>query len=190
MPLFKTEPEKDARNEHSLKTDAQPARPAPSMPPPSAGSSSGHDGMATGRKLGGLAMEARAYLDGGSKVSGKISFEGPARIDGHLEGEIISKDCVMVGEGATVTAQIKAAAIVIAGKVSGELTASQRIEILPSARVTSNLTSPVLVIHEGAVFEGHCTMQPEAAREERSKVAVFLKEERVVAQAGGGPKQP
>jgi cytoskeletal protein CcmA (bactofilin family) len=72
---------------------------------------------------------------------------------------------------------------------------TQRIEIRTSAKVTGNLSSPVLVIQEGALFEGHCSMQPEGARDDR-KVTVFPKEERVapkeerIAQAAsGGQKQ-
>jgi len=75
---------------------------------------------------------------------------------------------------------------VVAGKVSGDIIAVQRIEIRPSAKVLGNLTAPVLVVHEGAVFEGHCSMQPEATREER-KVTVFPKEERLAQAAGQKP---
>jgi cytoskeletal protein CcmA (bactofilin family) len=125
--------------------------------------------------------EGRAYLDSGSKISGKLLFEGATRIDGQVDGEITAKEGLVIGESAVVTAQIKATAIVVAGKVSGDITATQRLEIRPSARVIGNLTSPVLVVHEGAMFEGHCSMQPEGAREDR-KVAVFPKEERL-AQA-------
>ena len=71
----------------------------------------------------------------------------------------------MIGESAVITAQIKAASIIVAGKVSGDITATQRIEIRPSAKVIGNLTAPVLVVHEGALFEGHCSMQPEACAE-------------------------
>jgi cytoskeletal protein CcmA (bactofilin family) len=127
--------------------------------------------------------DARAYLDSGSKISGKLSFEGPTRIDGQVDGEISAKESLMIGESAVVTAQIKASSIVVAGKVSGDITAVQRIEIRPSAKVMGNLAAPVLVVHEGATFEGHCSMQPEASREDR-KVTVFPKEERL-AQAGG-----
>ncbi len=129
--------------------------------------------------------EGRAYLDRGSKISGKISFEGAARIDGEVDGEINAKDSLTIGENAVVTAQIRAASVSIAGKVSGDITASNRIEIHPSAKVNGNVTAPVLVVHEGALFEGHCSMQPEA-RDDR-KVTVFPKEERV-AQAAGGQK--
>jgi cytoskeletal protein CcmA (bactofilin family) len=109
-------------------------------------------------------IEAGAYLGEGSKVSGKLNFDGPARIDGHIDGEIIAKDSIMIGESAIVTASIKAASIIVAGKISGDITASQRIELQFSAKVLGNLTSRVLVVHKGAVFEGHCAMQFGGAR--------------------------
>src|SRR5512146_247433 len=52
--------------------------------------------------------EERNYLGAGSKVSGKLSLQGPARIDGEFEGEIIATDRVILGDNAVVTAEIKA----------------------------------------------------------------------------------
>jgi cytoskeletal protein CcmA (bactofilin family) len=121
--------------------------------------------------------ESHAYLDSGTKISGKLWFEGATRIDGQVEGEITAKESLVIGESAVVTAQINANSIVIAGKASGEIVASQRLEIRPSARVTGNVTSPVLIVHEGAMFEGHCSMQPEGVRGDL-KLTVFPKEER------------
>jgi cytoskeletal protein CcmA (bactofilin family) len=129
-----------------------------------------------------VSIEAGAYLGDGSKVSGKLNFEGPARIDGQIDGEIIAKDSIMIGESAVVTASIKAASVIVAGKVSGDITASQRIELRFSAKVLGNLTSPVLVVDKGAEFEGHCAMQSWEARDAQSH-GVFL--EHTVAKAGG-----
>jgi cytoskeletal protein CcmA (bactofilin family) len=179
MALFNKEPDRNARPDHPSARPQVPVQAVP-VPPPSAPEGR----VVPPRQPTPQALEARAYLDQGSKVSGKLTFEGPARIDGQVDGEINAKDSVVIGESAVVTAQITAASIIVAGKVSGDITAGQRIEIRPSAKVLGNLTSPVLVVLEGAVFEGHCTMQPEGAREER-KVTVFPKEERMVAQAGG-----
>ena len=89
-----------------------------------------------------------------------------------------------IGESAVITAHIRAASVSVAGKVSGDIVATQRIEIRPSAKVSGNITAPVLSVQEGAQFEGHCSMQPEGMREDR-KVTVFPKEERV-AQAWAG----
>lgn len=180
MALFNKEPEKNLRPDPSVRPQPIPAQAVP-VPPPAPMPESR---VAPPRQASATPLEARAYLDQGSKVSGKLSFEGPARIDGQIDGEISAKDSLMIGESAVVTAQIKAASIIVAGKVSGDMTASQRIEIRPSAKVLGNLTAPVLVVHEGAVFEGHCAMQPEGLRDDR-KVTVFPKEERIAAQAGG-----
>ena len=129
-----------------------------------------------------VSIEAGTYLGDGSKVSGKLNFEGSARIDGQIDGEIIAKDSIMIGDSAVVTASINAASVILAGKVSGDITASQRIELRFSAKVLGNLTSPVLVVDKGAEFEGHCAMQSWEARDAQSH-GVFL--ERTVAKAGG-----
>jgi len=131
------------------------------------------------------ASDARAYLDAGSRISGKLYFDTPARIDGQVEGEIAAKELLTIGESAVVAAQIKAATVIVAGKVSGDIVANQRIEIRPSAKVLGNVTAPTLVIHEGALFEGHCTMAAEVMDDR--KVTVFPKEERMAQAAGSKP---
>ena len=79
-----------------------------------------------------------------------------------------------------VNGPIKAASVIVAGKVSGDITASQRIELRFSAKVLGNLTSNVLIVHDGAVFEGCCAMQFEGTRAERKVMA--LPNERTVAR--------
>ena len=180
MALFTKEPEKN------LKVQPTTAPQSPPSPPTPIASASLSPSAPVARANGPAHSEGRAYLDRGSKIVGKISFEGPARIDGEVDGEINAKDSLTIGENAIVTAQIRAASVSVAGKVSGDIVASQRIEIRPSARVNGNITAPVLAVQEGAQFEGHCSMQPEGTREDR-KVTVFPKEERV-AQAAGGHK--
>jgi cytoskeletal protein CcmA (bactofilin family) len=175
MALFNKEPEKNVRPQTQPTPVAVPSVSSTPIPAPA------QDRSLAGR-VNSAAMagsEGRAYLDRGCRISGKLSFEGPTKIDGQVDGEITSSDTLVIGETAVVTAQIKAASVVVGGKISGDIFASERLEIRPSAKVLGNLTSPVLVVHEGATFEGHCSMQP-AAREER-KVTVLPKEERIAA---------
>ena len=185
MALFNKEADRNAKHEAAAKLPPQPqVQPLPvTQGTTSTNSTPAEKPAAPARpaqpELRGSG-DTRAYLDSGSKISGKLLFEGATRIDGQVDGEISAKESLIIGESAVVTAQIKANAIIVAGKVSGDITAIQRLEIRPSARVIGNLTSPVLIVHEGAMFEGHCSMQPDAAREER-KVAVFPKDERVQA---------
>jgi cytoskeletal protein CcmA (bactofilin family) len=178
MALFTKEPDKN------LKIQPATSGPAPTASTTPFASSSTPSAPRANVSAGG---EPRACLDRGSKITGKVSFEGPARIEGEVDGEINSKDSVVISESAIVTAQIRAASVSVAGKVSGDIVATQRIEIRPNAKVSGNITAPVLVVHEGAQFEGHCSMQPESVREDR-RITVFPKEERV-AQVAGGQKQ-
>ena len=115
-----------------------------------------------GQQPSATAAQDHPYLNKGSKIMGKLFFEGPVRIDGHVEGEISANDVVVIGEDAVVTAQLRAPAVVIGGKISGDIIAAKRVELRPTARVLANLTTPVLVVQEGAVFEGHCTMNAES----------------------------
>jgi cytoskeletal protein CcmA (bactofilin family) len=184
MALFSKEPESNPKSREAVKpvtpsvspTAVQQAQtvhyeevPAPSRAPAPASQAA-------------LGADARAYLDKGSKISGKLFFEGPVRIDGQVDGEISANDAVVIGESAIVTAQLKASSIVIAGKISGDILASKRVEIRPTAKVFGNLTTPVLVVHDGALFEGHCTMNAEV-KEDRKVTPIAAKEERIVPQA-------
>jgi cytoskeletal protein CcmA (bactofilin family) len=183
MALFTKEPEKNPKVQPT--TTAPQSSPTPPTPIASASPSTAAPAP---RANGPAPSDGRACLDRGTKIVGKISFEGPARIDGEVDGEIVAKDSLAIGETAVVTAQIRAASVSVAGKVSGDIVATQRIEIRPSAKVSGNITAPVLSVQEGALFEGHCSMQPEGVREDR-KVTVFPKEERVAQVAAGGQKQ-
>ena len=97
----------------------------------------------------------------GTRVSGKLNFKAPARIDGEVEGEINGDD-ILIAEGAEVTARIAGTRVTIAGHVSGEIFARERLELLPTARLKCTITTASLVLNEGAQFEGDCKMPPSA----------------------------
>jgi cytoskeletal protein CcmA (bactofilin family) len=125
--------------------------------------------------------DVQAHLGQGSRVEGKLSFEGSVRIDGQVDGEINAKDTVIIGDAAVVNAQIHANSVIVHGRVQGDVTARKRVELRAPARLIGNLSTPSLVIHEGVVFEGHCKMGAEENQTDREKkVALFPKDERGV----------
>jgi cytoskeletal protein CcmA (bactofilin family) len=122
----------------------------------------------------------RAFLGKGSRITGRLEFEGPVRIEGYVEGEIAAQSTLTVGETAVVKAQVTGTSIVIHGQVTGDVTASTRLEIRGPAKVFGSITTPSLVIHEGAIFEGRCSMggSESAEKAKERKVALVPKEER------------
>jgi cytoskeletal protein CcmA (bactofilin family) len=125
---------------------------------------------------------AQAHLAKGSRVEGKLTFEGSVKIDGCVEGEIEAQQAVIVGEGAVIDAQIHAETVIVKGKVNGDIVARRQVELRAPGKLAGNITTPSLVIHEGVFFEGHCSMGGGAAdsRAERTdrKVTLVPKEER------------
>ena len=122
-----------------------------------------------------------AFLGKGSRVVGKLTFEGAARIEGVVEGEVIAQDTLTIGESAVVNAQITGSAVVIHGRVTGDVTARKRLEIRAPGRLSGNITTPSLVIHEGVVFEGQCNMGGDARTADRKVALAFSKDDRDIA---------
>lgn len=102
--------------------------------------------------------DIRTILGEGTNFNGVLSFEGAVRIDGELEGEVISNGTLFVGEKAVIQADIKVNCLVVGGKVSGNIVVGNRIEMLSNAEVFGNIQTPVLKIEEGAIFQGTCDM--------------------------------
>ncbi len=98
------------------------------------------------------------YLYKGSRVSGHLSFQGPARIDGIVDGDIQCQGALTIGESAEVKAKITAQLVVIHGKVEGNVSAKEKIELIAPARLIGNIDTPRLIIAEGVVFDGDCSM--------------------------------
>ena len=131
------------------------------------------------------AATVTAFLGQGTRLTGKVAFEGPARIEGQVEGEIVASETLWIGESAVLNAQIAGATVIIHGKVTGDITASRRLEIRAPGRLYGNVTTPSLVIEEGVLFEGHCSMG--AAENKGAKVTVLAKEDKPQVGAGSTP---
>ena len=92
---------------------------------------------------------------------GNISSKGTIRIDGQFEGDINTAGDVIVGDNASITAQITANNATIAGTVHGHIDVVEKLELMPSAKLHGNIKVGVLAISEGAVFKGSCEMRKE-----------------------------
>ena len=114
--------------------------------------------MAEINRPNGLSADLGAYLGPGTKINGKLQFDGQATIDGEVEGEIIAQAHVTVGQQATVKGKISAASILVQGKVMADVQADKKLEVQPPGSVIGDVTTQSLVIGDGAILEGHVSM--------------------------------
>ena len=98
------------------------------------------------------------HLGRGSRIQGKLRFEGSVRIGGIIEGEIDATEGVIVEQGAEVSARITATTVLVLGKVNADIHARGRLEVGATGVIRGKVTTGALVVHEGAVFEGSCSM--------------------------------
>jgi len=102
----------------------------------------------------------------GARLSfrGEVSGEGDFHIGGRFEGDITISGRVTVSEGAEVDANISAQAIVIGGTVRGNLSASTRVEILPTGTLTGSLKTGSFMAADGASVKGEVWVEPAGPR--------------------------
>lgn len=100
----------------------------------------------------------RAFLGEGTEFEGLLSFEGTVRVDGSFKGEIQTENCLIVGETALIQAEVNVGNLIVMGRLVGNVTATQRIEMAASAHIKGDLHTPSLIMQEGAILEGNIHM--------------------------------
>jgi len=100
------------------------------------------------------------WLEVDASMTGSLAFKDPVnlQINGQFDGTLDAKGNLSIGEKARVKATIVGESVTIGGTVTGNITASGRVELLASARVTGKITSPRVVMHDGAVLQGTLDM--------------------------------
>jgi cytoskeletal protein CcmA (bactofilin family) len=98
------------------------------------------------------------FLNRHSVFEGKMTFEGVFRLDGKVVGEIFNSGTLILGETAVIQGKLGVDALILNGRVEGEVNAKERIEIQPNGKIYGTITAPILVIQDGGIFEGDCKM--------------------------------
>ncbi len=105
-----------------------------------------------------IEVNANSTIGENSFFQGRFAIKGSLKIDGKFEGETLLIDQLHIGPEARVKTDIKATSVVVEGIVIGNISAERRILLLSTARVLGTLKTPELIIQDGVVLEGKCTI--------------------------------
>ena len=98
-------------------------------------------------------------------VKGQLSGSEDLTIEGNVEGQIELRDNVLtIGPNGRIKAEVFAKAVVIQGHVSGNVTATERVDLRETGSVEGDVTSPRVSIADGAHFRGNIDMKQQAAK--------------------------
>jgi cytoskeletal protein CcmA (bactofilin family) len=94
------------------------------------------------------------------EIKGNLKFSGELTFEGKLEGEIQTDGILNLGDSATVNGNINAQSVVVRGKVNGNITAKEKIEIKTKAELFGDIRSAKLIVEEGVTFVGKTEVNP------------------------------
>jgi cytoskeletal protein CcmA (bactofilin family) len=98
-------------------------------------------------------------------ITGELTSYEDITVHGKVMGRILMEaGCLMVAPTGQVAATIQATTMSILGRAEGDFGASERIELAPTAEVTGTLTCPVVILRDGATFNGVVDMDRQAAK--------------------------
>ncbi len=98
-----------------------------------------------------------------ARVEGTLSGGADIHVEGEVEGTVSTKGRLVVAESGRVKAQLHGRIVTVAGRVTGNVTADERIELKETAHLTGDITAPRVLIREGATFDGKVKMKEPAA---------------------------
>jgi cytoskeletal protein CcmA (bactofilin family) len=105
-----------------------------------------------------------SVLGESTRLNGKLIFSGTMRIDGSLEGEVVSEkkeglnNTLIIGEKARVSGDIHADTVINSGRIIGNVFAHSRLAIQDPGQVIGDVETAELTVEEGVIFNGRCNM--------------------------------
>jgi cytoskeletal protein CcmA (bactofilin family) len=101
-----------------------------------------------------------SLLDTQLAVTGDLETAGSLRIEGKLDGSVLSADSVVIGVNSKISGDIHAREVVVGGTITGNVHASERVELQATAVVTGDVHTGSILIQEGGVVNGRVLMGP------------------------------
>ena len=105
-------------------------------------------------------------------IKGELSGSEDLTIEGHVEGRIDLKENVLtIGPNGKIKAEVFAKSVIVLGEVTGNVTASEKVDIRDNGSVDGDIASPRVAIAEGAHFRGSVDMQRAGAKTAQAQQA-------------------
>lgn len=94
----------------------------------------------------------------GSVIEGNLKVQNSMRVDGRVKGQILASDSIVVGKEGDIDGELRVKNIIIGGRVKGKIFASGKVVLEARSVFQGELKTAKLVIDDGAVFDGTCSM--------------------------------
>lgn len=117
-----------------------------------------------------LGEEANSSIGLNSRFEGSFAVKGAIKIDGKFEGKALFVDKVFIGPQGKVKTNITASSVVVEGILIGNIRATNRVLLLPSSRILGDIQTPELIIQNGTILRGRCTISHDSDQDAREMI--------------------
>jgi cytoskeletal protein CcmA (bactofilin family) len=104
--------------------------------------------------------DSKNILNSDVEVKGTLKFSGDLTFDGKLDGDVQSEGTLHLGDNAVVKSNISVNSVVVRGKINGNITAREKIDIKTKTELFGDIRSARLVMEEGVTFVGATEVNP------------------------------
>lgn len=114
--------------------------------------------------LGGREERVTTILGEDTEFNGTLNFTSSLRIEGKFKGKMESEGQLIVAKTGQIEAEIQVGGLCVEGKITGNITARDLVELRATAEVHGDITAARLKIEDGVIFVGHADVSPAARR--------------------------
>lgn len=98
-------------------------------------------------------------INQGTEITGDIKSSGDIRIDGTLNGNMVTKGKVVIGPTGRVKGEVECKNSEVSGMIEGKITVTQLLNLKSSSKINGTIVTNKLSIEPGALFTGNCSMK-------------------------------
>lgn len=117
-----------------------------------------------------------------SYFSGNFHINGSLRIDGRFEGKNLQAEQLYVGPDGKIRTNINALSVIVEGLIIGNINASNRVLLMPTAKIYGDIKTPELIIQNGVILEGRCTISNDLKSSAKSLIEAEYEKNKIIPE--------
>jgi len=117
-----------------------------------------------------------------SYFTGTFLINGSLRIDGRFEGKYLQAEQLYIGRGGKIRTNINAVSVIVEGLVVGNISASSRVLLMPTAKILGDIKTPELIIQNGVILEGRCTISNDLKSSAKDLISVEYEKNKMIPE--------
>jgi cytoskeletal protein CcmA (bactofilin family) len=117
-----------------------------------------------------------------SYFTGNFHINGSLRIDGRFEGKYLQAEQLYIGSQGKIKTNISAVSVIVEGLVIGNINASNRVLLMPSAKILGDIKTPELIIQKGVILEGRCAISNDLKSSAKTLIDAEYQKNRIIPE--------